>query len=81
MIPYTRENRTRVERLCHAEECRSARKLDPAWSHEYVRPFDAARWKPLWEMSGQDRVRAIWRRILENKKKTGTIKKSDSPPP
>jgi hypothetical protein len=66
-IPYTTENRLKIERLCLLEEARFARhlRLEPRileWLQRAL-PHEVARWEPLWKATPLQELILILRRI------------------
>lgn len=66
-IPYTRELRSRIERLCVREEQRFVTRLTltrPDLADRLYYEFDAANWKWSWSATRGERFRAELRRIF-----------------
>lgn len=66
LILYQGDKRERIEGLCHLEEYRFARRLDPEWADTCIGPFQPENWKSYWEGTRRDRLAAWWKRIQEN---------------
>jgi tetratricopeptide (TPR) repeat protein len=64
-IPYDKETRERVERLCHLEEYRFALRFEPGYADTYPDPFKTEYYRWYWDSSGQVRGAAFWKRLLE----------------
>jgi tetratricopeptide (TPR) repeat protein len=64
-IPYDKETRERVERLCHLESYRFALHFEPGYSDLFPGPFDSEAYKRSWESSLQTRRVAVWKRFQE----------------
>jgi hypothetical protein len=67
-IAYTPELRSRIERLCHTEEKRFARRFDTAgtrWSDALVGDFDEQEWHPSWYSTFSQRWSRLITRIRE----------------
>ena len=67
LILYTKDKRERIESLCHLEEYRFAKRLDPGWADAYIGPFQPERWKLAWEGTPQERLVAYWKRFTEKR--------------
>ena len=73
-IKYEGDQRERIERICHREEERFARRAWPDRWREVVPEFDASQWKESWDMSSREywakhrkQVRKILREWQESK--------------
>ena len=67
-IAYTPGLRLRIERLCHREETRFAKRADMVnkqWCDALVSEFDERRWQPHWNMTAWERVTRLIARIRE----------------
>jgi len=70
-VPYTWKNRARVERACHREQQRFAKRLRSdryAFDEHFLPPFDASDWTPSWtfhDLTGWRRARSYARRSWE----------------
>ncbi len=59
LILYTKEKRERIEGLCHKEEFRFAKRLEPGWAERYVGPFRPELWKLAWDGTLYQRLAAL----------------------
>ena len=78
-IPYTAENRVKIEKLCMAEEARFARhlQLDPRileWLQRALR-HDLARWEPQWAATPWQKFLLTMRRIRADSRKEAQERK------
>jgi tetratricopeptide (TPR) repeat protein len=64
-IPYNKETRERVERLCHLESYRFALHFEPGYADLYPGPYNPEPHKRSWERSSQARRAVWWKRLQE----------------
>ncbi len=72
-IMYTRALRARIERLCHTEAKRFARRADAQdrhWSDALVKPFDERDWYWYWNFTRWQRTKALFQRYREARHQT-----------
>lgn len=79
-FPYTKATRLRIERICHAEQCRFVARL-PSERYDFARdlvsPFDETRWHPSWNRSRWQDVTAQIRRLRESRDAAADAKTAD----
>jgi len=68
-IPYSKENRERVERLCHLEEYRFALHFEAGYADIFPGAFDPEAYAPYWESTGQVRRSLWWNRLKDSWRK------------
>jgi hypothetical protein len=71
-IPYIRETRVRIERLCHTEEMRFAAKLPQDtydFANDLIEPFDDTYYHTYWTQNTWGRFRGLVKRIEESRKR------------
>ena len=64
-IPYDKDTRERVERLCHLESYRFALHFEAGYADLYLGPYDPKWHKRIWGMSPPVRRAAVWKRLQE----------------
>jgi tetratricopeptide (TPR) repeat protein len=64
-IPYNKETRERVERLCHRESYRFALHFEPGYADIFPGPYNPEWHKQSWERSSQARRAVWWKRLKE----------------
>jgi tetratricopeptide (TPR) repeat protein len=64
-IPYEKETRERVERLCHLETYRFALRFEPGYADLFHGPYNPEWHRRSWESSMQFRRVALWKRFQE----------------
>ena len=64
-IPYDKETRERVERLCHLESYRFALRFEPGYADLYPGPYNPEWHKQSWARSRQARRAVWWKRLQE----------------
>jgi tetratricopeptide (TPR) repeat protein len=64
-IPYDKETRERVERLCHLESYRFALRFEPGYADLYPGPYNPEWHKHSWARSRQARRAVWWKRLQE----------------
>jgi hypothetical protein len=67
-IPYTRDSRERVERLCQLEAKRFMMCARPEWADQMFGEFNASDWSLSWYGSRWKRWRFLMKRIGESKR-------------
>jgi Flp pilus assembly protein TadD len=64
-IPYNKETRERVERLCHMEAYRFALHFEPGYADLFPGPYNPEGHRGHWERSRQARRAIWWKRLQE----------------
>jgi tetratricopeptide (TPR) repeat protein len=64
-IPYDKETRERIERLCHLESYRFALHFEPGYADLFPGPYNPEPHKRSWERSSQARRAVWWKRLQE----------------
>ena len=67
-VAYTRKTRSAIEKLCHTEEYKFARRLDTperCWSEQIIGPFDERRWYSFWYSGFFRHEIRFWRRVID----------------
>ena len=64
-IPYNKETRERIERLCHLEEYRFALHFEAGYADLFPGPYNPEGHRESWERSSQARRAVWWKRIRE----------------
>jgi hypothetical protein len=65
-IPYKGETRERIERLCHTEEARFLRRINPQLGNRWLeRAYDLDAYEAEWNLSWRQRLRTTWKRTRD----------------
>jgi hypothetical protein len=80
-IPYDRNLRERIERLCRREEERFARRAFPETCQELIREFDPADWHFSWYASAWAKFVRRWRKFMKILRTKDVAATPDSEPP
>lgn len=64
-ILYDKDRQLRIERLCHMEGYRFARRFEPGFADAFAGPFNPDIWKLAWGPK-QHRTAASWKRLRES---------------
>lgn len=67
-IPYTRETREQIERICHREQFRCSVRIKPEWRENLMEEFDPAGWHFSWYASRWAQLWVLLRRIQNSKR-------------
>jgi hypothetical protein len=68
-MPYLRETRVRIERICHTEEERFVARL-PDEDYDFpslIKPFDETKWNSYWNRTRRQEINLRFARIQKNR--------------